>query len=203
VEIGHVHYARNGNVRLAYRILGDGDTTLVWVPGWTSNVELLDEPQSPFTAFFEQLAGDTRFIAWDKRGTGLSDPVIHVPPLDERMDDLRAMDAAATARRFRRLGWPDEHLVCRDLPPKFGYWCCADIAAIYPTCPTSGVYRRSEATYRARSKHISEGALATSFWPDRRGTGFRDFYGRVQRLSAAHDGADVADAPWTWMREAC
>ena len=33
-------------------------------------------------------------MAWDKRGTGLSDPVTHVPPLDERMDDLRAvMDA--------------------------------------------------------------------------------------------------------------
>ena len=31
---------------------------------------------------------------WDKRGTGLSDPVTHVPPLDERMDDLHAvMDA--------------------------------------------------------------------------------------------------------------
>jgi len=30
---GGVHYARNGDVRLAYRVLGDGDTTLVWVPG--------------------------------------------------------------------------------------------------------------------------------------------------------------------------
>ena len=34
-------------------------------------------------------------IVWDKRGTGLSDPVTHVPPIDERMDDLRAvLDAA-------------------------------------------------------------------------------------------------------------
>jgi hypothetical protein len=75
VEIGRVRYARNGDVRLAYRILGDGDTTLVWVPGWVSNVDLLDEPGTPFSAFFEQLADETRFIAWDKRGTGLSDPV--------------------------------------------------------------------------------------------------------------------------------
>ena len=37
----------------------------------------------------------TRFVAWDKRGTGQSDPVTRVPPLDERMDDLHAvMDAA-------------------------------------------------------------------------------------------------------------
>ena len=27
-------------------------------------------------------------IVWDKRGTGLSDPAAHVPPLDERMDDF-------------------------------------------------------------------------------------------------------------------
>ena len=54
VEIGRVLYARNCDVRLAYRILGDGDTTLVWVPGWISNVDLFDEPQTAFTAFFEQ-----------------------------------------------------------------------------------------------------------------------------------------------------
>jgi pimeloyl-ACP methyl ester carboxylesterase len=92
---GGVHYAINGDFRLAYRILGDGDTTLVWIAGWVSNVDMMDDPESPFTGFFEQLADPTRFVAWDKRGTGLSDPVTHVPPLDERMDDLRAvMDAA-------------------------------------------------------------------------------------------------------------
>jgi pimeloyl-ACP methyl ester carboxylesterase len=94
---GGVHYARNGDVRLAYRVLGDADTTVVWVPGWVSNVELLGDPDIPFTSFFEQLAHRTRFIAWDKRGTGLSDPVTRVPPLDERMDDLHAVLDAARA----------------------------------------------------------------------------------------------------------
>ena len=38
-------------------------------------------------------------LVWDKRGTGLSDPVSHVPPIDERMDDLRAvLDAAGFDR---------------------------------------------------------------------------------------------------------
>jgi pimeloyl-ACP methyl ester carboxylesterase len=92
---GGVHYATNGEFRLAYRILGDGDTTLVWIPGWVSNVDMMDDAEWPFMGFFEQLTEQTRFVAWDKRGTGLSDPVTHVPPLDERMDDLRAvMDAA-------------------------------------------------------------------------------------------------------------
>jgi len=42
----------------------------------------------------ERLAVSTRLVVWDKRGTGLSDPVTGTPSLDERLDDLRAvMDA--------------------------------------------------------------------------------------------------------------
>ena len=94
VKDGGVHYARNGSVRLAYRVLGEGDTTLVWIPGWFSNVDLWTDPSLPFVPFVEGLARGTRLVTWDKRGTGLSDPVTHVPPLDERMDDLQAvMDA--------------------------------------------------------------------------------------------------------------
>ena len=35
-----VRYARNGDVHLAYRVLGNGDIPLVVVPGWISNVDL-------------------------------------------------------------------------------------------------------------------------------------------------------------------
>jgi pimeloyl-ACP methyl ester carboxylesterase/class 3 adenylate cyclase len=90
-----VHYARNGDVHLAYRIWGDREPTLVWIPGWVSNVSEWDaDSNAVFTPFLDYLDEHTRLVAWDKRGTGLSDPVTHVPPLDERMDDLRAvMDA--------------------------------------------------------------------------------------------------------------
>ena len=38
-------------------------------------------------------------ITFDKRGTGLSDPVPHAPTLEENVDDLRAvMDAAGSER---------------------------------------------------------------------------------------------------------
>ena len=89
-----VHYARNGDVHLAYRVWGDREPTLLWIPGWVSNVSLWDEGTALFTPFLDDLVQRTRLVAWDKRGTGLSDPVTHVPALDERMDDLRAvMDA--------------------------------------------------------------------------------------------------------------
>ena len=65
------------------------------VPGWVSNVDLYDDPTSVYSGIAERLSRHTRLVVWDKRGTGLSDSVTHVPPVDERMDDLRAvLDAA-------------------------------------------------------------------------------------------------------------
>jgi pimeloyl-ACP methyl ester carboxylesterase/class 3 adenylate cyclase len=106
VHVGtdRVRYARNGDVRLAYRVFGDGDITLVWVPGWVSNVDHYDDPTAPFAPVVAQLARKTRLVVWDKRGTGLSDPVTHIPPLDERMDDLRAVLDTVEADRPALLG---------------------------------------------------------------------------------------------------
>jgi pimeloyl-ACP methyl ester carboxylesterase len=53
VNDGGTHYARNGSVRLAYRVLGHGDTTLVWNPGWFSNVDVWTDPSLPFATFTE------------------------------------------------------------------------------------------------------------------------------------------------------
>ncbi len=92
---GRVKYARNGDIRLAYRVMGDGDIPVVLVPGWVSNVDLYEDPTSLYGGVAERLSQHMRLVVWDKRGTGLSDPVTHVPPIDERMDDLRAvLDAA-------------------------------------------------------------------------------------------------------------
>ena len=49
--------------------------------------------------FFERLGSFSRLIIFDKRGTGLSDPVAEVPTLEQRIDDVRAvMDAAGSER---------------------------------------------------------------------------------------------------------
>jgi class 3 adenylate cyclase/pimeloyl-ACP methyl ester carboxylesterase len=104
VSDGRVRYARNGDVHLAYRVLGDGEISLVLVPGYISNVDLYDDPAYPFAPLIEQLAQQTRLIMWDKRGTGLSDPVTRVPTLDERMDDLHAVLNAVNADRPALLG---------------------------------------------------------------------------------------------------
>jgi len=66
------------------------------VPGFISHVELAWE--EPYLArFLRRLAAFSRVIFFDKRGTGLSDPVARPPGLAERMDDIRAvMDAVGS-----------------------------------------------------------------------------------------------------------
>lgn len=78
--------------------MGDGPFDLVLVPGFVSHVEeMWEEPN--LARFFGRLATFSRLIVFDKRGTGLSDPVTGAPTLEERMDDVRAvMDAVGSAR---------------------------------------------------------------------------------------------------------
>ncbi len=93
-------YAQSGGVNIAYQVVGDGPVDLVYVPGWVSHVELAwDLPD--LAAGFERLASFSRLILFDKRGTGMSDPVPASEPatLEQRMDDVRAvMDAVGSER---------------------------------------------------------------------------------------------------------
>ena len=85
-------YAKSGDLNIAYQVVGEGPLDLIYVPGWISNVELnWEEPAHAHV--LERLAGFSRLILFDKRGTGLSDPVRldALPTLEERLDDVRAV----------------------------------------------------------------------------------------------------------------
>jgi class 3 adenylate cyclase len=77
--------------------VGDSAVDLVFCPPFASNVELIWE--MPLRGALNQaLASIARLIIFDKRGTGLSDRIAGTAPLEERMDDVRAvMDAAASS----------------------------------------------------------------------------------------------------------
>jgi pimeloyl-ACP methyl ester carboxylesterase len=98
VPTAETHYAKNGNVHVAYQVTGDGPIDVVWVPGFVSHLELMwDSPV--FARPLERAMRYSRLIRFDKRGTGLSDRGVGVPSLDERMEDLHAvMDAAGSER---------------------------------------------------------------------------------------------------------
>jgi class 3 adenylate cyclase len=101
-----IRYARSGGVAIAYQVVGDGETDLVFVPDWVSN--LVYGWESPrIRAFYERLSRSFRLILFDKRGTGLSDLGGHFPALETRMDDVRAVLDAAGSSRAVLLGAQD------------------------------------------------------------------------------------------------
>jgi len=89
-------YAKSGKLSIAYQVTGDGPLDLVLVLGFVSHIDVAwEEPH--LAQFLNRLATFSRLILFDKRGTGLSDPVAEPPTFAQRMDDIRAvMDAAGS-----------------------------------------------------------------------------------------------------------
>ena len=177
--------------------------TLVWNPGWLSNVDLVDEPASPITAVAEQLAEATRLIVWDKRGTGLSDPASHVPPLDERMDDLHAVLDAADVDRPAFFGMseggPMSLLFAATYPQRVHslvmYGVAARVSQELPDYPWGFTAEEKAEHLEAIENHWGEGALAELFFGEIADIpGFRELYGRYQRVSAS-----PTMAAWLWQ----
>jgi pimeloyl-ACP methyl ester carboxylesterase len=98
MEPPEVRYAKSGDVNIAYQVSGDGPFDLVFVPGYVTHLEL-HWKMLTFTPFLERLSSFCRLIRFDKRGTGMSDPVSGAPTLETRMDDVRAVMDAVGSRR--------------------------------------------------------------------------------------------------------
>ena len=105
-------YTKSGDLNIAYQVVGDGPLDLIYVPGWISNVELnWEEPAHAHV--LDRLAGFSRLILFDKRGTGMSDPVPldKLPTLEERMDDVRAVLDAVGSEQAAVFGFSEGGLM--------------------------------------------------------------------------------------------
>ena len=93
-----IKYAKSGDVAIGYAVSGEGPRDLVFVHGFAGNIEI--ERETPhIRAFQDRLASFSRFITFDRRGTGLSDRLREPATLEARMDDLRAvLDAVGSER---------------------------------------------------------------------------------------------------------
>jgi pimeloyl-ACP methyl ester carboxylesterase len=108
VDTPTTRYARNGAAHLAYQVVGDGPIDIVLIESWVHHVEA-------FWAVPElarqrrRLAAIGRLVIFDRRGTGLSDPVglDQLPDLDTQVDDLRAVMDAAGMESAAILGFMD------------------------------------------------------------------------------------------------
>jgi pimeloyl-ACP methyl ester carboxylesterase/DNA-binding winged helix-turn-helix (wHTH) protein len=98
--VPETRYVENGEVNIAYQVIGSGDLDVVFVMGWVSHLEYFWK-HPLFASFLNRLASFSRLILFDKRGTGLSDrvPLSELPTLEQRMEDVHAvMDAVGSER---------------------------------------------------------------------------------------------------------
>ncbi len=171
-------------VNIAYQVVGEGPLDLVFVPGWISNLDLFWELPAA-QRFFSRLASVARLIIFDKRGTGLSDPVDEAATLEVRMDDLRAVMDAAGSRRAAVCGYSE------------GAAMAALFAATYPERVSKLVLAAAAvapavlqpALLRDARKEIAagwgQGALMELFLPNHVDDArVRAVWARTQRLSA-------------------
>ena len=87
-------YARSGDVQIAYQVVGEGSLDVVVVPSFFSNIEI-DWELPPRARFLGQLASFARLIQFDRRGAGMSGGDAGATPLEEQIDDVRAVIEAA------------------------------------------------------------------------------------------------------------
>jgi pimeloyl-ACP methyl ester carboxylesterase len=65
-------YAWNGELALAYQVVGQGPVDVLYVPNFTSNVDWNWESPS-YRHMLNRLASFARLIVYDRRGWGCSD----------------------------------------------------------------------------------------------------------------------------------
>jgi class 3 adenylate cyclase len=185
------HYAHAGEVSIAYQVFGDGPIDIVLVPGYIMHVELIWEIPTA-VHILERLASFARVILFDKRGGGLSDPVVGAPTLEDRMDDVRAVMEAVGSERAAILGSsegvPMSILFAATYPQKvsalvlYGGMARSTWAPDYPwASPADALIESSE----EMAPHLYEGAIIEVMAPSLADMPFaRDLFAKLQRYSA-------------------
>jgi class 3 adenylate cyclase len=174
-------YARSGEARIAYQVIGDGPPDVAMIGGPASHLDL--QWEDPETARARRRYGSfARAIFFDRRGTGLSDPVDRLPSLDLQMDDLDAVLDAVGVERVALIGAVEGGL-------------CAMYAATHPDRVTAlvliNVAGSGAVTLRDERRaqildlienHWGEGRFAELYAPEQaRDERFADWWGRFER----------------------
>ncbi|RYZ07123.1 MAG: alpha/beta fold hydrolase [Myxococcales bacterium] len=101
-----IRYARSGEASIAYQISGVGPGNMMLVLGFVTHLEL--NWQAPRCAeLLRGLSARSRLILFDKRGTGLSDPLPGLLSMDERLLEMLAVLDAAEAKQTVLFGVGD------------------------------------------------------------------------------------------------
>jgi class 3 adenylate cyclase len=109
VEVPDVHYARSGDVAVAYQVVGEGPTDLVFLPFLSGLWWLWQYPQ--FAPFGNRMADSNRLVLVNTRGMGLSGRPRGLT-IEARMDDVLAVLDALAIERCTLFGWGETAATC-------------------------------------------------------------------------------------------
>jgi pimeloyl-ACP methyl ester carboxylesterase len=111
-KVPDINYARSADgVHVAYQVLGDGPPDVVYANSFMSHIEVSwDYP--PAVRFYERMGAFCRLVLFDRRGTGLSDPIVEHFTMEDRTDDIRAVMDAVGLERAVLLGSSEGAMAC-------------------------------------------------------------------------------------------
>jgi len=136
VERPDTRFAWNGDVSLAYQVIGDDPTDLLYLQGYCSQVDMNWE--SPYLAhFLRGLAEHARLIVMDRRGWGCSERFTpgYVPDVDILTDDILAVMGAVGSEQASILATYESTIVA------------SLFAAVYPDRTRSLILVDPQLTY--------------------------------------------------------
>jgi class 3 adenylate cyclase len=185
-------YAKSGDLHIAYIVEGDGPIDLMWIPPWISQVEYLWSERS-LARVMRRITSFARLITFDRRGSGLSDPFFGAPTLEEQMDDLLAVMAAAGSDRVALCGTleggPMAAMFAATYPERvsslvlYATFARATWAPGYEWAWPADVRDRK---MEKQVEHWGEGHIVASVAPSEAGDpGFMEWAGRLERLAAS------------------
>jgi class 3 adenylate cyclase/pimeloyl-ACP methyl ester carboxylesterase len=195
MSIPRIQYAKSGDASIAYQVTGDGPIDVVLVLGFATHVEIQWELPA-FESFFNRIGSFARLILFDKRGTGLSDPVTEAPTFEQRIDDVRAvMDAAGSERAaFFGIseGGPMSILFAATHPDRvdalvlYGAMARTTEAPDYPWASPADALRESAAEFIAPNWGTRPEGMVELFAPSAAHIpGVIEFTGRMERSAAS------------------
>jgi class 3 adenylate cyclase len=183
------HYARSGDVHIAYQVVGEGPLELVYIPGWISQVEhYWEDPE--VAGYFNRLASFSRLILFDRRGTGMSDPVVNAPTLEDQMDDVVAVMDAAGAERAAVFAWLEGGamgaLFAATHPERTRALVLYEAMPRMSWAPDYDWAMRREEREEQLRRPWGEGSLLESLSPSAAGNErLRQWFARLERLAAS------------------
>jgi class 3 adenylate cyclase len=194
------HYARIGELNVAYQTIGEGSIDFVLADQWFSHQEAQWDV-APLAEVRRRMTAIGRLILFDKRGVGMSDPVPlqSLPTIDVWIDDVRAvMDAAGSdhAALITTLGGAVMGLVFAATHPDrlraliiIDGWARARAAPDYPIGLSPSEIDRRREQFRTS---WGRGMMLDNFAPSMRSVpGLREAWSRYERFAASPGVVDA------------